>query len=105
MGTQAKGFFVALLFSWVGVHHWEYFTLSSIGGFAQFCALMTGVLFSMNELREHHFLSTFPRHCRYLQPNHPLLNTYPSILNTHCTILNTYCTYSGAGYEVAQVVH
>jgi hypothetical protein len=50
MGTQAKGFFVALLFSWVGVHHWEYFTLSSVGGFAQFCVLMTGVLFSMNEL-------------------------------------------------------
>jgi hypothetical protein len=32
------------------VHHWEYFTLSSVGGFAQLCALMTGVLFSMNDL-------------------------------------------------------
>ncbi|KAJ7874413.1 hypothetical protein B0H13DRAFT_2348528 [Mycena leptocephala] len=32
-----------------GVRHREYFTFSSVGGFAQFCALMTGVLFSMNE--------------------------------------------------------
>ncbi|KAJ7816469.1 hypothetical protein B0H13DRAFT_2380368 [Mycena leptocephala] len=32
-----------------GVRHREYFTFSSVGGFAQFCLLMTGVLFSMNE--------------------------------------------------------
>jgi hypothetical protein len=33
-----------------GVRHRKYFTFSSVNGSAQFCTLMTRVLFSMNEL-------------------------------------------------------